>query len=169
MEIKGNGYITIFIPTPDTMTKFVVVAIWMSRNLHLRGDSWEIMQEYYIKTSSHTCFGYLLESLQWGDSNKYPKHTALWWNKNKKKAVDATTAQCTFRGNVLASLLKKKSTENNLFIYLFIYLFSFLFLELTNFQKNLDVQKNKHEITNKVDLLGENGETSLPSLCNRFK
>ena len=33
------------------------------------------MQEYCIKTRSNICFGYLLESPLWGDSNKYPKHT----------------------------------------------------------------------------------------------
>ena len=32
--------------------------------------------------SINICFEYLLESLQWGDSNKYPKHV-LWGNKNK--------------------------------------------------------------------------------------
>ena len=32
------------------------------------------MQEFCIKTSSNICFGYLLESPHWGNSNKYPKH-----------------------------------------------------------------------------------------------
>ena len=32
------------------------------------------MQEYCIKTSSNICFGYLLESIHLGDSNKYSKH-----------------------------------------------------------------------------------------------
>ena len=32
------------------------------------------MQEYFIKTSRNICFGYLLESPQRGDSDKYPKH-----------------------------------------------------------------------------------------------
>ena len=32
------------------------------------------MQDYCMKTSSNKWFGYLLESPQWGDSNKYPKH-----------------------------------------------------------------------------------------------
>ena len=79
---------TLFIPTLDTTTKFVMITIWMSRNIRWRGDSkWEIMQEYCIKNfkqhmfwifvriaSFNICFGYLLESPQWGDSNKYPKH-----------------------------------------------------------------------------------------------
>ena len=66
---------TLFIPTLDTTTKFVIMIIRMSRNLRTRGDSfWEIMPEYCIKTSSHICFGYLLESPHWGNSNKYPKH-----------------------------------------------------------------------------------------------
>ena len=56
------------------MTKFVIMTIWMSWNLCLRGDSWEIRQEYCIKSSSNLCFGYLLESPHWGNSNKYPKH-----------------------------------------------------------------------------------------------
>ena len=43
------------------------------------------MQEYCIKTANNICFGYLLESPQWGDSNKYPKHNELWGNKNKTK------------------------------------------------------------------------------------
>ena len=32
------------------------------------------MQEHCIKISSKICFGYLLESPHWGDSNRYPKH-----------------------------------------------------------------------------------------------
>ena len=32
------------------------------------------MQEYCIQYLKETCFGYLLELPQWGDSNKYPKH-----------------------------------------------------------------------------------------------
>ena len=38
------------------------------------GQLIRIMQEYCVKTSSNICFGYLLESHQKGDSNKYPKH-----------------------------------------------------------------------------------------------
>ena len=49
------------------------MTIWMSRNLRSRGDR-EIMQKYCIKSSSNICFGYLLESPHWGDSNKYSKH-----------------------------------------------------------------------------------------------
>ena len=65
----------LFIPTLDTTTKFVIMTIWMSRNLRSRGGSWwEIVQEYCIRISSNICFGYLLESPHWGDSNKYPKH-----------------------------------------------------------------------------------------------
>ena len=41
----------------------------------LQGDSlWEILQDYCMKTSSNICFGYMLESPQLGDSNRYPKH-----------------------------------------------------------------------------------------------
>ena len=32
------------------------------------------MQKHCIKSSSNICFGYVLESPQRGDSNKYPKH-----------------------------------------------------------------------------------------------
>ena len=32
------------------------------------------MQKHCVKSSSNICFGYLLESPQRGDSNKYPKH-----------------------------------------------------------------------------------------------
>ena len=32
------------------------------------------MQDYCMKTSSNVCFGYLLEPLELGDSNKYPNH-----------------------------------------------------------------------------------------------
>ena len=31
----------------------------------------------YLVFSQNICFGYLLESPQWGDSNKYPKHLLL--------------------------------------------------------------------------------------------
>ena len=66
---------TLFIPTLDTMTKFVIITIWMSGNLRSRGDScWDFMQEYCTKTSSNICLGYLLELPHWGNSNKYPKH-----------------------------------------------------------------------------------------------
>ena len=45
------------------------------KNLRSKGESKrEIMQENCIKTSSNICFGYLLESPHWCNSNKYPKH-----------------------------------------------------------------------------------------------
>ena len=53
-----------------------------------RGDSkWEIMQEYCIKISSNICFGYLLESPQWGDSNKYPKHNMFYEKIRIKQGI----------------------------------------------------------------------------------
>ena len=74
-----NGYYrlqsTLFIQTFDTTTKFVIMTIWMSRHIRSVGDGeGEIMQKHCIKSSSNICFGYLLESPQRGDSNKYPKH-----------------------------------------------------------------------------------------------
>ena len=86
-----NMYIqsSLFIPTLDRTTKFVIMTIWMlSRNRRSRGDSqWEIMIENYIKTSCNipVCFGYLLESSHWHHSKKYPEHNVLWGNKNKTK------------------------------------------------------------------------------------
>ena len=40
------------------------------------------MQKYFIISSSNICFGYLLESPQRGDSNKYPKH--MFYEEIKK-------------------------------------------------------------------------------------
>ena len=34
----------------------------------------KLCKKHCIKSSSNICFGYLLESPQRGDSNKYPKH-----------------------------------------------------------------------------------------------
>ena len=69
--IKAERNVTVSY-TDNTTTKIVIMTIWMSRKLLSRCDSiCEIMQEYFIKTSSNICFGYLLESP--GDSNKYPK------------------------------------------------------------------------------------------------
>ena len=48
---------TLFIPTLDTTTKFVIMTIWLSRNLSSIGDSeWENMQEYCIRSSSNILF-----------------------------------------------------------------------------------------------------------------
>ena len=45
---------TFLIPTLDTTTKFVIMTIWMSRNLCSRADGkWEIMQKHCIKSSSN--------------------------------------------------------------------------------------------------------------------
>ena len=52
--------------------------IWLSRNLRLRENNQsQIMQEYCIPYLKNICFGYLLDSPQWGDSNKYSKHMTL--------------------------------------------------------------------------------------------
>ena len=68
------------------------------------------MQEYCIKTSSNICFGYLLESPQWGDSNKYPKYNVLWGSKHKTRHFlhtciilsirDSLQQQIHFIGNI---------------------------------------------------------------------
>ena len=87
---------TLFIPTLDTTTKFVIMTIWMSRNLCSRGDcKWEIMQAYYITTSSNICLGYLLESPHWGDSNKYPKH--MFYEEIRIKQNLSYISFCPFR------------------------------------------------------------------------
>ena len=69
------------------------------------------MQEYCIKTSSNICFGYLLESPHWGDSNKYPKHNVLWGNKNKTRPFlhiilsikDSLKQQILYNGNIFGN------------------------------------------------------------------
>ena len=66
---------------------FVIMTIWLSRNLRLRGNNYkrsQIMQECCIKYFKETCFGYLLESPQWGDSNKYPKHVFYGYIRTKQ-------------------------------------------------------------------------------------
>ena len=53
------------------------------------------MQEYCIKTSSNICFGYLLESPLWGDSNKYPKHR--FWGEIRIKQGLCYISFCPLR------------------------------------------------------------------------
>ena len=63
------------------------------------------MQEYCVKTLSSMCFGYLLESPHWGDSNKYPKHMLYeeikkhqqQKNKQKKKQGLFNISFCLLR------------------------------------------------------------------------
>ena len=59
------------------MTNFVSLTIWLARKPSLKRR--ELIRNYagslLFNTSSDICFGYLLESPQRGDSNKYPKHT----------------------------------------------------------------------------------------------
>ena len=57
------------------------------------------------------CFGYLLESPQWGDSNKYPKHTFNEKNKNKSRLFlhiillikDSLQQQIDFKDKILGN------------------------------------------------------------------
>ena len=66
------------------------------------------MQEYCIKPSNNICFGYLLESPHWGDSNKYPTHMVYEEIKNKARSVlhfilsikDSLQQQIHFNGNI---------------------------------------------------------------------
>ena len=53
------------------------------------------MQEYCIKTSSNIYFGYLLESPQRGDSNKYPKH--MFYEKIRMKQGLSYISFCPLR------------------------------------------------------------------------
>ena len=78
---------TLFIPTLNTTTKYVILIIWLPRNLRLRANSFsQIMQEYCILILyRNICFGYLLESPQGGDSNKYPKHMFFKEIKSKQE------------------------------------------------------------------------------------
>ena len=68
----------LIIPTLDTTTKFVTLTIWLAQKPFLK--RWQLFRNYagtlLFNISSNKCFGYLLESPQWSDSNKYPKHTS---------------------------------------------------------------------------------------------
>ena len=82
----------------------------MSQNLCSRGDNkWEIMQEHCIGTSSNICFGYLLESPHWGDSNKYPKHMFYEEIRTKQSASnilsikDFLQQQIHYNGNIFGN------------------------------------------------------------------
>ena len=63
------------------------------------------MQEYCIKLSSNTCFGYLLESPHWGNSNKYPKH--MFYEQIRIKQglsyKDSLQQQIHFNGNIFGN------------------------------------------------------------------
>ena len=46
---------TLFKPTLDTTTKFIIMIIWLSKNLCLRGNNMsQIMQEYCIQYFKET-------------------------------------------------------------------------------------------------------------------
>ena len=96
-------------------------------------SQWEIMQEYCIKTSSNICFGYLLESPHWGDSNKYPKHIfyeemrikyVLWGNENKTRFFlhnilsikDYLQQHIHFNGNIFWNKFYR-CIEGSLYVY----------------------------------------------------
>ena len=53
------------------------------------------MQKHCIKSSSNICFGYLLESPQRGDSNKYPKH--MFYEKIRIKQGLSYISFCPLR------------------------------------------------------------------------
>ena len=67
---------TLIIPTLDTTTKFVILAIWLARKLSLK--RWQFIRNSAVtilfSTSSNICFGYLIALPHRGDSNKYRKH-----------------------------------------------------------------------------------------------
>ena len=68
---------TLFIPTLDTITKFVIQTIWLAEKPSLK--RWQLIRNHagtlLFNTSSYVCFRYLLEPPHRGHSNKYPKHT----------------------------------------------------------------------------------------------
>ena len=69
----------LFIPTLYIIPKFVRMIIWQARNLCPRDDSQSvIMQDIVFGTSWSICLGYLFESPQRGDLNKYPNSMFCW-------------------------------------------------------------------------------------------
>ena len=46
--MRKNKQLTLFTPTVDTTTQFVIVIIWLSRNLHFRGNNKSQIMKYYI-------------------------------------------------------------------------------------------------------------------------
>ena len=87
----------LFIPILDTTTKFVILTIWLAWKSSLK--RWQLIRNYagtlLFNTSGNICFGYLLESLHRGDSNKYKKTYVLWRNKNK--TWHCCISFCSFR------------------------------------------------------------------------
>ena len=116
---------THFMLTLDITTKFVIRTIWMSRNLRSRGDSyWEMMQEYFIKTSSNIYFGYLFKSPYWGDPNKYSKHMFYEEIRNEQglpyilllSIKDSLQQEIHVNGNIFGNKCCR-CNEGSLYIY----------------------------------------------------
>ena len=55
------------------------------------------MQKHCVKSSSDICFGYLLESPQRGNSNKYPKHTSTFYEEIRMKQGLSYISFCPLR------------------------------------------------------------------------
>ena len=78
LDVQGEQKLqsTRIIPTLDTTTKYVIQTTWLAQKTSLK--RWQLIRNYAVallfNTSSNIHFGYLLESPQWGNSNKYPKH-----------------------------------------------------------------------------------------------
>ena len=74
---------TLFIPTLNTTIKFVIMTIWLSRSLRLRGNSHKLSKNIVFNTLTKHMFWIFVRP--WGDSNKYPKHKffeEIWTNQN---------------------------------------------------------------------------------------
>ena len=62
------------IPTLDTMTKFVIMILCLTRNLCSKGNQNKRNNTVFNNTSRDRCFGFLFECFGYLLENKYPKH-----------------------------------------------------------------------------------------------
>ena len=65
---------TLFIPTLDTTTEFVIITISLSQNRHLRGNSHKTCKNIVSNTLKKHMFWICVRIDSGGDSNKYQKH-----------------------------------------------------------------------------------------------
>ena len=80
-DFVGGSYWTHNYSEPSLQRQhlFSNVAIKMNLLLYriLNGQTEKYKRRFIFISSQNICFGYLLESPHWGDSNKYPKHMLL--------------------------------------------------------------------------------------------
>ena len=102
----------LYTQTFDTTTQFVIMTIWMSRNVRSRDDGlWEIMQKHCIISSSNICFWIFVRIASERRFLQISKIYVLWGNKNKTRSFlhiilsnkDSLEQQIHYNGNIFGN------------------------------------------------------------------